>query len=460
MNKMVRCTHLLQCRSILEWDRVAIASMETINIRAKFPTGEVWTLPPLDATAPLESLLAHIRIHKEWDHDPSLVLAGPPPKPLVAEAPTTLQDLIPSKTAVIFVHPHQEDVPNAATSRGTTSGREKRGVSKTTKTRYGKSAGIGRNRRSESVPYTTLTDLRPSKRKAVHTSPANGENDDNDDVNDKDWNAEQHVELSDAESDEISAPRSRRAPAPARGRTSRGVQKSTPTAGQRAKRSRVIKPDEATRAGAPYLVAEGEFEAGREDVGDPSMVATDIGIPHVEGKLGVMLAQCLVDTEGKNDSKVSRELCENFADALKKRQLEAEGERRLSAYLAKRYVITEKSRGVLFSVRYRSVDCHSWTDENGGHTLVTFPKVLLTEVVRSIVSDTENKQKLLPVVMAAVSPRMFWNLARLFPDNMEDGLKQLVPDADWSFLATRDRILSVRGRQNKENKEQMGWESD
>lgn len=432
--------------------------MEKINIRAKFPTGEVWTLPPLDGTAPFESLLTKIRNHGKWDHNPSLVLAGPPPKPLVAEAPTALQTLIPSKTAVIFVHPHNKDLSDAATSNGTTSARQKRGVSKTTKTLHGKPAALGRNERSDSVPYTTLTDLRPSKRKAVHPYPANGGNDENDDVNDKDWDAGQHVELSDVESDEISAPRSRRTRA--RGRTSRGVQKVTSTGGQRAKRSRVIKTNEATGTGVRNLVAEGEFEAGREDVGDPSMVATDIGIPHVEGKLGVMLAQCLVDTEGKNDSKVSRELRENFADALKKRQLEADGERRLSAYLAKRYIITEKSRGVLFSVRYRSVNCRSWTDENGGRTLVTFPKVLLTEVVRSIVSDTDNKQKLLPVVMAAVSPRMFWNLARLFPDNMEDGLKQLVPDADWSFLATRDRFLSARGRQNKENKEQMGWESD
>lgn len=431
-----------------------ITSMEKINIRAKFPNGEVWNLPPLDGAAPLETVITQIRLHKGWQNDPRLVLAGPPPKPLLAEALTPLQTLIPGKTAVIFVHPQHPHTPDASVSTATTSARRGTRISKPTKTHRDKSTRAPRQLGNRSAPYTTFKDLRSTKRKTVRPSVTNGDNVDCDDANDRDWDAGQNVTLSDAETDEISAPRTKRTRA--RGRTSKAGQKTNSTVERRAKRTRVSKLDETAEAGGRTLLAEGDFEPGREDVGDPTMIATDIGVPHVEGKLALILAQSLVDTEGKSDTKVSRELRDNFTDALKKRQLEAEGERRLSAYLAKRYVITEKSRGVLFSVRYRAAECRSWTDENDGRNLVTFPKVLLTEVVRSIVSDGENKQKLLPVVMAAVSPRMFWNLARLFPDDMEAGLKQLVPDADWSFIDAREKFLSMRGRLNKENKEQMG----
>lgn len=427
----------------------------TIKIRARFPDGEVWNLPPLDGGAPLETLLVQIRGHKKWESDPRLVLAGPPPKPLTAEPCTPLQTVIPIPTAVIFVHPHDTHTSDAVTPEKSATARRGRGASKISNAQRGRTKARGHAKANNSAAVTTLADLHPARKKSTKSSV---EIADKDDPNDEDWDTGQGTVHSDDESDEISKVRVKRTRSS--GQPTRGGQKPSSTGERRSKRTRAAKSTGAVDADGRTLISEGAFEAGREDVGDLSMIATDVGIPHIEGQLGIMLAQSLVDVEGKNDSQVSRELRENFADALKKRQMEAEGERRLSAYLAKRYVITEKSRGVLFSVRYRSVDCRSWTDENNGRNLVTFPKVLLTEVIKSIVSDESNKQKLLPVVMAAVSPRMFWNVARLFPDDMEGGLMQLVPDADWSFLAVRKRVLSVRGKQNEENKKQMGWDSD
>lgn len=419
-------------------------SSSEILIRARFADGEVWTLPPLDGTTTtLQELEDKIRCHRKWDDNPSLVLAGPPPKPLSALSPTLLKSLIPTPTAVILVRDEVSRTSNVPGNSNTTA-----------QPNNSRARSTHNPSRKQKSSVKTLSDLNSSSRQKRLRSV--DDVDDNDDGSD--WDATQ-AQCHDEDSDDIDGNNStqKRTGRMRRGRG--GGHQHVSSAARDAKRPRTCSKA-VVEEPAKVLISEDQSEVGRDDAGDLSLIAVDVGVPQIEGQLGVMLAQSLLDVDGKQDSKVSLELRKNFSDALKKRQMEAEGERRLSAFFAKRYVITEQSRGSLFRVRYRAVSVRKWTDENDGRTLVTYPKVLLTEVVRVIVHNDKDKMKLQPIVMAAVSPRMFWNLARLFPDDLEAGLKSLVPDADWSFLTERERILSIRGKQNLENKREMGWNSD
>ena len=44
--------------------------------------------------------------------------------------------------------------------------------------------------------------------------------------------------------------------------------------------------------------------------------------------------------------------------------------------------------------------------------------------------------------MLGKSPRVSWNLVRLFGGDVENGLRELLPDHDWSLLRTRNQDLS------------------
>lgn len=51
-------------------------------------------------------------------------------------------------------------------------------------------------------------------------------------------------------------------------------------------------------------------------------------------------------------------------------------------------------------------------------------------------------------------------MVRLFDDDIESGLRKLVPEIDWSFLESRRRMTSEKGKRYAENKLDMGWTSD
>lgn len=251
----------------------------------------------------MKTVLTQIRVHKVCNSDPRLVLAGPSSKAFFADALTPLETLIPGKTSVIILHLQDADTPDTSISTGTTSARRESGVSKTTKARCGKLAGTDRQCGNRNDPYTTITDLRSTKRKMVRSSVANGDKLSYDNTNDRDWDAIRNAILSEAESGEISLLRTKRARA--RDRTAQGRQKTNSTEERRAKRTRVSKPDEAADSGVQKLVVKWELKARWEDVGDLSKIATDIGASDEAGKLGVIRAQSMVETECKSSSKVS-----------------------------------------------------------------------------------------------------------------------------------------------------------
>lgn len=74
----------------------------------------------------------------------------------------------------------------------------------------------------------------------------------------------------------------------------------------------------------------------------------------------------------------------------------------------------------------------------------------LRGVVLLIVASDEvdAREALRPVAMAGCSPRVFWSLVRLFGGDVENGLRLLLPDHDWSWLKSRKRTLSEKAMEN------------
>ena len=53
-----------------------------------------------------------------------------------------------------------------------------------------------------------------------------------------------------------------------------------------------------------------------------------------------------------------------------------------------------------------------------------------------------------PFKMALVSPRTFWNLVRQFGGDVAAGLRELLPQVDWSFLTEREKRRSDKAMEN------------
>ncbi|OWZ24707.1 hypothetical protein PHMEG_000232 [Phytophthora megakarya] len=64
------------------------------------------------------------------------------------------------------------------------------------------------------------------------------------------------------------------------------------------------------------------------------------------------------------------------------------------------------------------------------------------------------REMLKPFNMAQVSTRVFWSIAHLYDGDVAAGLADLVPDADWSSLDTRTRVMSEKAMEAKANEKQ------
>ena len=88
------------------------------------------------------------------------------------------------------------------------------------------------------------------------------------------------------------------------------------------------------------------------------------------------------------------------------------------------------------------------TDEVDVHDEAT-----LRAVLRVVLADPAGPglESLKPINLARASPRVFWSLAIAFGNDLQAGLRRLLPEVgDWSFLNERKRTLSDKARQNLE----------
>lgn len=418
------------------------------NLRARFPDGTNLTLRDLPPDTTFQTLLTRFQEHSGWTLEPRVLLAGQPPTALFAFSFTPLREVV-SSGSLLLVEPHADDV--SARGRG-----------------RGRGQARGRGRAPASVVSSSSHSV-----SQVHTlagvSRGTGRKRARVDDNDNDWQPDAHAVNDDDDDDEGEDKK----PSPSgRRRVSRRRSPTNTTSGARPNEQQANGPatrsanaSKAGRKGASARRAAAQRVGRAEDVeSELAATAVDMGLPEIQGQLGASLVASFVrggaQSEDQPVAKAGKAVKSHLANALQKRQTEAEGERRLSAYLSKRYEIRRIANGTQFHVRYRGISERNWTEENNGRPLLAYPKALLKAVLQEVLRAGDDKLKLVPIDMAALSMRVFWNMATLYPDGIEDGLRDLVPDADWSFLEVRQRFLSERGQRNKQNKEEMGWTSD
>lgn len=484
---------------------------ETLNIRARYPDGQTLTLQGLAATTTFKTLVNHLRTHCGWQSEPRILMAGPPPRELKEPPLKPIRQVIPTGTALI-VEPHPDDLPPLASAVGA-SGRGRgrggrgrgarggRGRGRGGQAGYGQTSGMsmigdpyfddepvpvsplgprgrvrgrggrvrvarggrgrgrggqaGQGQASVTNNISTLADL--SKRPRSSANKRRLDSDD-DDKNDATW----HISAIVSDDEDTGAPGSSSG-----GGTKRRRNANVNNASHRS----------GSGAGSSSLPPFSAASWAAAESTDMSAIAVEAGLGATQGQLGAMLASSVFDVEGRTDNQISRELRANFGNALKKRYAEADGERRYSAYLGRSFEMTPLMNGLKFRVRYRPMEGRNWIEENNGEAFMSWPRPLIQAVVKQVLTNKEERLRLRPLEMAAVSPRMFWNLIRIFyvhqsqqqggnsngtsaALSIEEGLKSLVPDADWSFLDRRQRELSEKAKRNAQNKADMGWESD
>lgn len=188
--------------------------------------------------------------------------------------------------------------------------------------------------------------------------------------------------------------------------------------------------DTNTPSRVPARPKKKRRDIGTDDLLEPSKL---------KEVLGIDIAQAAAGASGAQAARMRNALSE----ALVQREREAAGERRHAAALAKQVEFIDLGDGI-FDVRYKPRGERTWTEEG---PMPELPRDALAEVFRSALED-ESREKLRAREMSRISPRIFWNMVKYFPDGVEDGLRLLVPDADWSFLDRRKRELSAKAKRN------------
>ena len=379
-----------------------------LNLRARFPDGKTETLLGLSSDMTYTALLEQLKTVAKLRAPPQRVLvAGRPPRAIETECDAPLSSFLKTGDSLIVEPVGRTETAGPAASRGRRS--KKTMVQKAeAQLNGGKRSGAARKRGR----IATLDSL--GKRGNGRQRKAQGVmvDADADDPRDKDW----EEGGSDAEVKEVGA-----------------------VGARRSKRKR-------RQATAGEGLGAGGF--------DP------LGLQAAGEGIGVALAESLRKDEKRLDA-TGRKFRHGLQTALKEREAEAAGERRYAAWLAGRYRFAEVEEGAAFTVEVRAGD--AWVADMAGEVVVAYGRELLAAAFQDVLDGEkaeEDRERLRAAEMAKVSARIFWNMVRLFPGDVEAGLKELVPAGDWGFLKGRRKFLTEKAKRNAKNKEEMGWESD
>lgn len=415
----------------------------SVSLRARFPDGKMQAIH-MDAHAPFSQLLHRLRAAAGWTHLPT-VRAGIPPRVVDPARDAAVAHVLGTAPVALVVEPAGgERAPRARGGGSTGGGGRARGRAAATRTATGRArasgSGRGRGRTTGTRgggDVVTLADVGRARRRARGADDAGV---DADDANDADWRAGDAGDESD------------------------GAGEARPAA----KRAR---PARRTRGAAGHDVLAGMRDAAAQALVGAAATAGDGGVEHEHGKEMGTETEERREEEGlfgpdgsvadvdRASGVVSRDfhalLRGDLRGALRGREREALGERRLAALHSGQYELVDEG-ALKFRVTFRGLDKRkSWDGP-----MMKWPRTVVAAVVRHVVkSDAKNRLRELD--MAICSPRMFWNVARLFPRaDVHAALAQLLPDEDRAFLRVRDRRLTAKARRNAQNKADMGWTSD
>ncbi|CAN8071792.1 unnamed protein product [Agarophyton chilense] len=362
--------------------------MSPLRLRFRFPDGRQLTLTDVSPTDTYHALLSRVQKELGLTEDPERVLiAGPPPRPVEADANATVNTLFKSGDALLVEPPKPR-----RSRRRTTTQRQPPSKNGKNDTRAAKSSVQGlRDLTSEVLVIDSGDEWTP--------------------------------DIEDLEE----------------------VRPVRPTPNRRGGKKRGRVAPSAVSSGVTGNVAtskDSKRQKTKKDSGD--MMEALMG-GDARGLLGAELAKAVSKDASELDA-CGKSFRNSLQTALSERQKEAEGERRYEAWLSKRYEIIDNG-GYTFKVRYRALNARAWTEEQG---MFKVPREILAEAFRDVVKNQEERERLRALSMAIVSPRSFWNMVRLFGDRIEEGLAELLPESDWSFISTRPRTLSTKARRNLE----------
>lgn len=376
-----------------------------LNIRARFPDGKMETLTDLSGEMTYGVLLEELKTRANLKAVPQKVLvAGFPPRAIESDAEATLESFLKTGDSLIVEPVGRVESAGPAAARGR---RRKKTMVQKAEEKLKKRDAAPTLKRGRVVTLATTSKGRGKGKRPGGVVDL----EEDDDPRDGDWE--------EGASDE----------------------EEKPVATRRSKRKR-------TQAANGTGLGEGGF--------DP------LNMQAAEEGLGLALVESLTKDPTKLDV-TGKKFKDSLQSALAERQAEAAGETRYAAWLGKVYKFEMLGGGEMFTVEIKEMEGRRWKKDMDGATVAVYGKELLAAAFKDVLTGAtaaDDREKLRASEMAKVSPRIFWNMVRLFPEGIEEGVRELVPDFDWSFMDHRRRMLTAKGRRNLENKEVMGWESD
>lgn len=183
---------------------------------------------------------------------------------------------------------------------------------------------------------------------------------------------------------------------------------------------------------------------------------TNIAVQSEEDVAGFML-EAVSGGSGKKN-KFMRAV---FKRAVEKEYDAAKAQARVSSALASKYEMRDSQNArrlgdgqpTALHVKFKKgINSRSYFEE----TVDLLTEDALRAVAMLVLQnpDPDSKEMLKPMNMAGCSPRVFWSLVRLYGGDVLEGLRQLLPDQDWSFLGERQRVLSEKAKANAEQEQQ------
>lgn len=146
----------------------------------------------------------------------------------------------------------------------------------------------------------------------------------------------------------------------------------------------------------------------------------------------------------------------DFSLALKEREEDTAATDRLASMMGMTYRFSDSSefghslngQSLGFRVQY-PVGRRAVSED---HMLL--PKPILESLIAHLLESEMTREGLKPHNMARRSPRVFWNLVKL-KGSVVEGLKEVSPSTDFSFLESRKRTLSEKAARNLTNAEAL-----
>ncbi|OQS05474.1 hypothetical protein THRCLA_02403 [Thraustotheca clavata] len=213
---------------------------------------------------------------------------------------------------------------------------------------------------------------------------------------------------------------------------------------------------ENKRVPKPKFVGKGRVLGSTEDACESEEV--EVSSPKKRRKMiqlgskedvGIQLLQAVSKQDNSTAGKFFRTATKKAVDHQYEMTL---ANARLHAALAGEFTVVPAATNQVgiaqMKIRFKE-RTRTWREETMDMLQPIELKSILKYVLLSCVET--GREMIKPFNMAQVSPRVFWNLARMYNGDIVHGIESLLPEEDWSYLGVRTRTLSEKAIAAKSN---------